>query len=149
MGLFFQGIYIIAIQSKFKIIKNYVIYSEIALLAFTPWLLIIINSIDLLQENTSWMRGNFNLADIIAVYVGTNLLIFGDLPISQDSDPIKTAIALIVIIALLVVTILLFSRQKRKPVKFAWLLSISGGVFLLSSYIYLDLITIVGAVSCF
>ncbi len=144
-GAFFQGIYIIAIKNKFSIIKNYVISSAIALLAFIPWVLIIINSIDLLQENTSWMRGNFNLADIIAVYVGTNLLIFGDLPISQDSDPIKTAIALIVIISLLVVTILLFPRQKRKPVKFAWLLSISGGVFLLYSYIYLDLITIVGA----
>ena len=138
----FKGIYIIAIKRKFNIIKNYVIYSAIALLAFTPWLLIIINSIDLLRENTSWMRGNFNLADIIAVYVGTNLLVFGDLPISQDSDPIKTAIALIVIIALLVATIL-FPRW-RQPVKFAWLLSISIGI-LLSSYIYLDFTTIVGA----
>ena len=143
-GMVFQGIYVIAIKSKFNVIKNYIISSAIALLAFTPWLLIIINSIDLLQENTSWMRGNFNLADIIAVYVGTNLLVFGDLPISQDSDPIKTAIALIVIIAILVATILLFPRWK-KPVKFAWLLSIAGGIFLLSSYIYLDLTTIVGA----
>lgn len=141
----FQGIYTLAIKSKFSVIKNYIISSAIALLAFTPWLLIIINSIDLLQQNTRWMRGNFNLADIIAVYVGTNLLVFGDLPISQDSDPIKTAIALIVIIAILVTTILLFPRWKQKPVKFAWLLSIAGGIFLLSSYIYLDLTTIVGA----
>ena len=141
----FQGIYIIASKSKLSIIKNYIIYSAIALLAFTPWLLIIFNSIDLLQKNTSWMRGNFNLADIIAVYVGTNLLVFGDLPISQDSDPIQVAIALIVIIFLSVATILLFPRQKRKPVKFAWLISISGSVFLLSSYIYLDLTTIIGA----
>ena len=143
-GMVFQGIYVIAIKKKFSVIRNYIISSAIALLAFTPWLLIIINSIDLLQKNTSWMRGNFNLADIIAVYVGTNLLVFGDLPISQDSDPIKTAIALIVIIALLVATILLFSRWK-KPVKFAWLLSIAGGILLLFSYIYLDLTTIVGA----
>ena len=144
-GGFFQGIYVIASKQKISIIKNYVISSAIALLAFTPWLLIIINNIDLLQKNTSWMRGNFNLADIIAVYVGTNLLVFGDLPISQDSDPIQVAIALIVIIFLSVATILLFPRQKRKPVKFAWLISISGSVFLLSSYIYLDLTTIIGA----
>ena len=144
---FFQSVYIITISSKkkFSIIKNYTISSAIALLAFSPWLLIIINSLDLLQENTSWMRGNFNLADIIAVYVGTNLLVFGDLPISQDSNPIQVAIALIVIIALTVATILLFPRWKRKPVKFAWLLSIASGVFLLSSYIYLDLTTIIGA----
>ena len=142
---FFQAIYVIAIKSKFSVIKNYIIFTAIALLAFTPWLLIIINNLDLLQKNTSWMRGNFNLADIIAVYIGTNLLVFGDLPISQDSDPIKTAIALIVIIALSVATILLFPRWQQKPVKFAWLLSISGGIFLLSSYIYLDLTTIVGA----
>ena len=145
--VFFQGIYVIISSSKnkFNIIQDYITYSAIALLAFTPWLLIIINSIDLLHKNTSWMRGNFNLADIIAVYVGTNLLVFGDLPISQDSDPILVAIALIVIIVLLVATILLFLHWKRKPVKFAWLLSISSGVFLLSSYVYLDLTTIVGA----
>ena len=144
-GSLFQGIYVIAIKKKFSIIKNYIISSTIALLAFTPWLLIIINSIDLLEENTRWMRGNFNLADIIAVYVGTNLLVFGDLPISRDSDPIKTAIALTVIISLSITTILLFPRWKQKPVKFTWLLSIASGIFLLSNYIYLDLTTIVGA----
>ena len=144
-GWFFQGIYVIATKKKFKIIKNYVIYSAIALLAFTPWLLTIINGLDLLHKNTSWMRGNFNLADIIAVYVGTNLLVFGDLPISQDSDPIQVAIALIVIISLSAATILLFPRWKQKPVKFAWLLTITGGIFLLSSKIYLDLTTIIGA----
>ena len=144
---FFQSIYIVTSYSKkkFSTIANYIISSAIPLLFFTPWLLIIINSLDLLQKNTSWMRGNFNLADITAVYIGTNLLAFGDLPISQDSDPIKTAIALIVILFLLLVSLVLLTRCKQKPVKFAWLLGLLGSIFILSRYIYIDLTTIIGA----
>ena len=149
---FFQGIYLLlsSSQKQLKLIRNYVISSAIALLAFSPWLLIIINHLSLLQDNTQWMRGNFNIFDIVAVFIGTTLLIFGDLPISQNSDPIQTAIILIIIVALILTISLSASirkillRQKRS-IKFLFLFIVSTSIFLLSNYIYLDFITIIGA----
>ena len=144
---FFHCLYVMAtcIKAKSGIIINYLKASTLALLAFSPWIWIIVNYLDLLQQNTSWMRGNFNLADIIAVYIGTNLLIFGDLPISQDSDPIQTAMALVIIVVALFAVLKLSPRWKKTPIKFALLLSLSSSVFILSKYVYLDWITIVGA----
>ena len=144
----FQGLYIllISIKGKSKIVKHYLLASLLALLAFSPWIFIIINRLDLLQENTSWMRGNFNIAEIIAVFIGTVLLIFGDLPISQDSDPVQTAIALIFIVISFLVIVILSRYFKKNSLKFVLLLTISASVFLLSNYVYLDLVSIVGAV---
>ncbi|WP_319420815.1 glycosyltransferase family 39 protein [Pleurocapsa sp. FMAR1] len=144
---FFQGIYFLLILSKkrLQVSKNYVLFSLISLVAFIPWILVIINNIDLLHKNTSWMRGNFNIPDIIAVFIGTDLLIFGDLPISQNSNPIHTAIALITITISTLVVIKVSSSWKKKPAKFALWLAIISSIFLLSSYMYLDWITIIGA----
>ncbi len=144
---FFQGIYFLLTLSKkrLKVSKNYVLFSLISLIIFIPWILVIINNINLLHKNTSWMRGNFNIPDIIAVYIGTNLLTFGDLPISQNSNPIHTAIALITIIISTSAAIKISSSWKKKPAKFSLWLTIISSILLLSNYIYLDWITIIGA----
>ncbi len=143
---FFQGIYLLILSKNHsKLSKNYVLFSIISLVTFIPWILVIINNINLLHKNTSWMRGNFNIPDIIAVYIGTNLLIFGDLPISQDSNPIHTAVALITIIIFTSTAIKVSSTWKKKSAKFALWLTIIGSILLLSNYIYLDWITIIGA----
>ena len=143
---FFQGIYLLILSKKYlKISKNYVLFSIISLVTFIPWILVIINNINLLHKNTSWMRGNFNIPDIIAVYIGTNLLIFGDLPISQNSNPIHTVLALITIIVSTSAAIKVFSTWEKKPAKFALWLTIISSILLLSNYIYLDWITIIGA----
>lgn len=143
----FQSLYLLFKTDKqqLTIIKNYLISLVIALLAFAPWILVIVNQLDLLQNNTSWMRGNFNLADIIAVYIGTNLLIFGDLPLSENSNPIQIAIALVVIVISLLAGIKFYPRWQNKLLKFNLLLLISSFVFLLTKYIYLDWTTIIGA----
>ena len=144
---FFQGIYLLLNSAKKSLhtVKNYILYSGLAGLCFTPWILIMISNMNLLQENTSWMRGNFNLADIIAVFIGTNLLIFGDLPISQASDPIQTAIALITITVSTLAALKIASRWQSMPVKFGLLLTIYGSIFLFSNYIYVDWVTLIGA----
>ncbi|HEY9769883.1 MAG TPA: glycosyltransferase family 39 protein [Coleofasciculaceae cyanobacterium] len=144
---FFQGIYLLLVhrQRKLKIIKSYVISSIIALLFFSPWILVIFNNFNLLKKNTSWMRGNFNLADIIAVFIGTNLLVFGDLPISQNSNPVQTAVVLIIVVLGLLASLKLHRRWKQRLVKLALLLTASSSILLLSQYIYLDWITIIGA----
>ncbi|MEN9566440.1 MAG: hypothetical protein RLZZ69_1636 [Cyanobacteriota bacterium] len=143
----FQGLYFLFEIKKQQLtsIKNYLISIIIAFLAFTPWIFVIINHLDLLEDNTSWMRGNFNLTEIIAVYIGTNLLIFGDLPLSQNSNPIQIAIALVIIVISLLTLTKFYSRWQNKLLKFSLLLVISRFSLLLTKYIYLDWITIIGA----
>ncbi len=146
VGLF-QGIYLlfIASKNKIKVIKNYLLASLLSYLVFSPWLLIIIKHLDLLQENTSWMRGNFNISEIIAVFIGTVLLIFGDLPISKNSDPVQIVIVLIIIVFAFL-SVLIMSRHWNKRVAyFTLLLTISSGIFILFNYTAFDLVTIVGA----
>jgi uncharacterized membrane protein len=143
----FQGLYLLSkiTKQQLTIIKNYLLSLVIALLAFAPWIWVIINHLDLLQDNTSWMRGNFNLGDIIAVYIGTNLLIFGDLPLSENSNPIQIAVTLVVIVISLLAGIKFYPRWHNKLLKFNLLLIISCFIFLLTKYIYLDWTTIIGA----
>ena len=143
----FQGIYLllISIKNKFKIIRNYLLSSLLSLLLFSPWIIIIINHIDLLQKNTEWMRGNFNIAEIIAVFIGTVLLIFGDLPIAQDSDPVKIVMVLIFMV-IAILAGLKGSYLKTKPILFGLLLTFSSSIFLILNYQDLDLVGIIGAV---
>lgn len=147
---FFQGIYFALTLSnqRLKVTRNYLIFSLFSFVAFIPWCLVIINHLALLHENTSWMRGNFSIPDIIAVLIGTNLLVFGDLPISQDSKPIPTAIALITIAISALTMFKITSIWQGKTVTYA--LGLIGLIFissilLLSNYIYFDWVTIIGA----
>jgi len=144
---FFQGIYLLLnlTKQRLSIIKHYLISLSISLLAFSPWIWVIINHLDLLHNNTSWMRDNFSVADIIAVYIGTNLLIFGDLPLSQNSNPIQIASALVIIVIVLLGGIKICPRWKNKLAKFTLCLFISMIGYLLTKYIYLDWTTIIGA----
>ena len=143
----FQGLYLLAQVNRksLAIYKNYLFSTIFSLIAFSPWILVIINHIDLLQDNTSWMRGNFNLADIIAVYIGTNLLIFGDLPLSTETNPIQIAIALLAIVIISSIGIKFYPRWQNKKLKLTCLCIASCLLFIFSKYIYLDWTTIIGA----
>ena len=144
----FQGIYLLCspIKNKLKVIYHYLLFSCLALIAFLPWIIVIIQHLNLLQENTSWMRGNFNLIEIIAVFIGTVLLIFGDLPISQDSDPVLIAMILIIIVISYLTLIIFTNYFRNKIVKFIFIFTISGITFWLANYIHLDLTSIIGAI---
>jgi len=143
----FQGIYLLLgrIKNKFDTIKNYLLFTLLSLIVFSPWILIIINRIDLLQKNTEWMRGNFNFAEIIAVFIGTVLLIFGDLPISQDSDPVQIVLVLILMVVAIATT-LKSSYLKKSPVLFGIFLTFFCSIFLFLNYKKLDLVSIIGAI---
>jgi len=141
----FQGLYLLLVnRSNLILIRNYILATVLSFFAFSPWILVIVNHLDLLHDNTSWMRGNFNLADIIAVYIGTNLLIFGDLPLSTDTNPIQVAIALLVIIAFGFIGIKFYSQWRYKNLKF-FALGIASLLLILTKYIYLDWVTLIGA----
>ena len=143
----FQGIYLLfsALKNKFNSIKNYLLSSLLCLLIFSPWILIIISHLELLQKNTEWMRGNFNFAEIIAVFIGTVLLIFGDLPISQDSDPVQIVIVLLMMVVAIAIA-LKSSYLRKRPILYGLLLTFSISIFLFINYSTLDLVSIVGAI---
>ena len=143
----FQCLYLLIETTKknLSVIINCILAIGFALLAFSPWILVIVNHLDLLHDNTSWTRGNFNLADIIAVYIGTNLLTFGDLPLSTNSNPIQIAIVLLVLVVISLTGIKFYPRWQNKILKLVCLGLLSCLLFILTKYIYLDWITIIGA----
>lgn len=143
----FQGIYLLLTfhQQKLELIKKYFLALLLALSLFIPWIWVIANNLKLLQENTSWMRGNFSIPDIIAVLIGTNLLVFGDLPLSNASNPIQIAIALIAITVTTLVSIKIFTHRDNNLGICLFLAFTLGSIFSLSQNIYLDWTTIIGA----
>jgi uncharacterized membrane protein len=66
------------------------------------------------------MRENFNFANIIGVWIGTILLIFGDLPLSPEADPLKIVVVLISTIGLLI-GICCLAIYWQKLGKFRWI----------------------------
>ena len=156
-----QGIYLLLIEYKFKykLLKNYLLAMLFSLVAFSPWILTIVQNLSLMHENTSWMRSTLNIANIIAVWIGSILLIFGDLPIAPDAEPIKIALILIFTLILLTGVFLLYScwhklsKQTQSLITCTGVLSFCSiiPIFLwsknyLPSYFYLDYITAIGAI---
>jgi uncharacterized membrane protein len=148
----FQGIYLLFV--RLKIFKKYLIAVSISLVLFAPWLLVIFTNSELVHDNTFWMRDNFNLANIIGVWIGTILLIFGDLPISPEADPLKIVVVLISTIGLLIgICWLAFSWHKLGKLRWVSIVSLFclGIVLpLIQKYLpqdaFLDRVTFIGTV---
>ncbi|WP_019504787.1 glycosyltransferase family 39 protein [Pleurocapsa sp. PCC 7319] len=92
-----QGVYLLLLRKnfKFQVMKKYLLAMVIIILAFSPWLIVIFNSTHLVHENTTWMRNYFDFATVIAVWIGSILLIFGDLPLDPNTNPIQIGIILV------------------------------------------------------
>ena len=154
---FFHGIYLllVTLKNKQQLIKNYIIVSAIALCCFSPWLYIIATKIQTLQDNTTWMRSSMEFTALVATWIGTILLIFGDLPLSPDADAVQIAIAVltlfIVMVAIFWLSIMwhqLKGRVKQIVVYLGlvFLLFATIGLILFHSYFSLDIVTLIGAI---
>ena len=156
----FQGVYLLLVklENQRQLIKNYYISMAIAFLIFSPWFVIILTNKQSLQDNTVWMRNSINVADLIATWIGTILLIFGDLPISPDVDAVQMAIAvLIMLVSIIGIVYLFYNWHKfnysfRKTIIYLSIAILSFLTFsiiffreYLIQYITLDLVTLVGA----
>ncbi|GAB4541816.1 MAG: hypothetical protein Tsb0014_34010 [Pleurocapsa sp.] len=156
-----QGFYLLFIPSKSKLdlFKKYLLTLTISFVTFAPWLLTILQNLWLMHDNTSWMRSTLNVANIIAVWIGTILLIFGDLPISPDAEPIKIAILLVITLILLIAVFNLSSRWQQLNKRSQQIIGYTGifsfcsimpifffGKEHLPSYLYLDPVTAIGAI---
>lgn len=98
-----QLLYVVIIE-KFQFtqtLKRYLNSLLLLLLAFSPWLAIMILHWQKFAENTAWMREAMDLSAMITIWITPILLIFGDLPFPSSLQSIKstgiTAILLVLI----------------------------------------------------
>jgi uncharacterized membrane protein len=123
-------IYLILITKlqTISIIKNYFISLIIAIIAFIPWLVIINQNWQALQENTSWMQVPLDIGTMAAVWIASILLIFGDLPLSENLNPIKVVAIILILLFLFLAAYCIavlgrknFKKQNRQYTFYLWI----------------------------
>ena len=92
-----QSVYAIA-STKKTILVNYFIATSVAIAAFLPWLLVIFSHWQAFQTNTTWMRVSLEFPAMVAIWISSILLIFGDLPVSNSLNLIKVVEILIALV---------------------------------------------------
>lgn len=128
-----QLLYVVTIE-KFQFtqtVKRYLNSLLLLLLAFSPWLAVMMLHWQEFAENTAWMREAMDLSAMITIWITPILLIFGDLPFPSSLQGIKsTGIAAILLVSifssLLIYYLKMSSINRRKPTKrFLFLLLVS------------------------
>jgi uncharacterized membrane protein len=85
-----HGVYVLT-MAKFrlnKVVKNYGIALTLAIVAFTPWVLVIIYNLQKVRDNTTWMKVALPIAAKIAVWFYSIVIVFVESPIYLAIDPI-------------------------------------------------------------
>lgn len=149
-----QGFYILVkYRKKLPIVTGYLASNAIALLLFSPWLYVLLTKTSTLENNTTWMRDSIDFSALVATWIGTVLLIFGDLPLSPSVDAIQMAIFILVVCSLLCFGFLVarhwhtLSQTGQNTVYLGvFLLSSSGAVLLAFKEISLDVVALVGGI---
>lgn len=73
-------IYILTLE-KFQLtkrLKNYILYSSLGLLAFTPWLKVIFFNWEQLQDNTTWVKAPMEFLPKVAIFIYSISILFFD-----------------------------------------------------------------------
>lgn len=84
-----QGLYAVKIAkiSSPQVLRNYLITASIVLVAFLPWLSVIVDNFQNLEENTSWMREAMPLPIIAAILMYSIKIIVANVPVSLTHLP--------------------------------------------------------------
>lgn len=114
-----QGVYVFIINNfKFKQKSiNYLFSLSLAIVAFLPWCLIIYQNWQALQNNTSWMDQPLEISAMLGIWIASILLIFGDLPLSPDLNPLKVVVILVTLIGILGLGSLLYVYARKTYLK--------------------------------
>ena len=120
---FGHSIYVIATE-RFKLtktVKNYLIASIVGLLAFVPWILVVITNLKRIQDTTSWSNETTTVLTLLVRSAGNLSRIFFDLGFDSSDSLSKTAFLIPVILILLVlVGYSIYFLVKTTPVR-VWL----------------------------
>lgn len=76
---FGQGIYVIFCRDM-KVFKNYIAASGLALIGFIPWLLVIGQNLQKLEENTTWMTVPIDISAMVGIWLYTVFIVFFENP---------------------------------------------------------------------
>lgn len=118
-----HGIYVIA-SERFKLsktVKNYLIASIVGLLAFVPWILVVITNLKRIQDTTSWSNEKTNLLSLVVRWAGNLSRIFFDLGFDASDSLSKTAFLIpIILIIIVLVGYSIYFLIKTTP-KQVWL----------------------------
>lgn len=97
-----HGIYIIAIKNfrLSKTVTAYLCASFVGLIAFTPWLLVVITNLHQTQNSTDWLAKKTSLLSLVMRWAGNLSRIFLDLGL-DSSDSLINVVPLIPLILIL------------------------------------------------
>lgn len=130
-----KSLYII-INERFqpqKILKNYLIASTLSLIAFSPWLWVMVSDVQQIQDNTTWMRTPLELPAKIGIWIASILIIFGNPPLPQSLNLINVLGLLVFILLLLAIRIL--PTNEKQKILTSWTLIITTSIVLTISII--------------
>lgn len=117
----------------------------IIVLAFLPWLTVMILHSQEFVDNTAWMRETLDLPAMIMIWITPILLIFGDLPFPSTLEAIKSTGIVAILVISIVGSLLYISQktkliQKSKSAKFILFIILSTlcWIIVLSSHYFFD-----------
>ena len=142
-----QSVYAIALTKK-TILVNYLIATSVAIAAFLPWLLVIFSHWQAFQTNTTWMRVSLEFPAMMAIWISSILLIFGDLPVSSSLNLIKVVEILIALVVFNGVAFLIYcwvAPFKRTRLFLITLLIITPVILIISLLVVFTQLPIVTA----
>jgi uncharacterized membrane protein len=117
---FGQGVYAIILENfrYTKTIGNYAIAVIFALLAFSPWLIVIAQNWQALQNNTDWMREPVDFLFTASIFVASILLIFGDLPLPTSLETLRI-VELLIVLSIAISSFYFIFVKLRSPLALA------------------------------
>ncbi|MGJ3251821.1 MAG: glycosyltransferase family 39 protein [Elainellaceae cyanobacterium] len=142
-----QGIYVVVMtRSKSSPLKrtsrvrHYWMATGLALLAVSPWLLIIAQQWMTLQTNTTWMREPMNFGAIAGILIYNLAVLFFDVPVSLDLSLATFAKVTVSLVLLALMGYAVYVLRLKSPTS-VWLFVVTFAGTLPISLLLLDLVS--------
>ncbi len=123
-----HGLHLFLVERLTQRTYRYLGAITLAVIAFMPWLIVILSSLKSFQDNTVWMRAPMQFASRVAIWLAPILLTFGDLPFPMNATPVGIALALLLLMGLA----FLIVRSRLKQAKQSGVLLLGGWVAIAS-----------------
>jgi uncharacterized membrane protein len=119
-----QGVYVFGVKGLGKGARAYRLAASLAMLAFLPWIWVVVQQWEVLEQNTTWMQVAMPLPAMVAVWLYSLVIMFVSFPVSTVLSPvIVTAIAVdLALLGLMAYSFYSLCKQSSKSI---WLFAIS------------------------
>jgi uncharacterized membrane protein len=102
-----------------KRVQNYLLAVSLGILAFSPWLWIVSQNLQRIQDNTTWMRVKIGILAVALIWLYSTFIIFIETPIYLALDPLIVTRATIdfILLILILYSIYFLCKKSSKPVR--------------------------------